>query len=374
MRRGGFLAGVCAAALWIAGRAPAAAIPTARTVRVRLFKGRALLRLSVSGPDASGNPQLYSFDADTTFKPMQIGGGVPLTVNAYDANGLVASRRYGGSIVIAPDPDAGILVVNSIDLEDYVGSVLENEIGPSWPFESVKAQAIAVRTYALRAAARPGARAYDLGDDTSSQVYQGIDGIDSRLVAAAKATAGLALFAGASFAEVFYSAACGGHTASAIELTGAVVPPYLGGILDADSKGRAYCGQAPFFAWQNVIAAESMARIFEISADDLTGIDVTSSWPDGRVRTIAAHRRGAADVVLQGRALYTRASELLGYKVVPSLLFQIQPDAGGYRVAGHGLGHGVGMCQWGARGRADAGADAQAILAAYFPGTTLGQA
>jgi stage II sporulation protein D len=52
-------------------------------------------------------------------------------------------------------------------------------------------------------------------------------------------------------------------------------------------------------------------------------------------------------------------------------MFDLQRSGGAFALSGRGLGHGVGMCQWGARGRAEAGAAADAILAAYFPGTTL---
>jgi stage II sporulation protein D (peptidoglycan lytic transglycosylase) len=372
MRRSRFL--VCsgaAAFVIVVGGVPGAGDTVGRTIRVRLFKGRSLIRVDVSGPGSGGIPQIFSFDANTTIKPTLIGGGVPLTVTAYDADGLVASRRYGGQITVA-QADDGILIVNTVDLEQYVGSVLAAEISPSWPYESIKAQAIAARTFALHAS-RVGAHAYDLGDDTSSQVYNGMDDIDQRLIAAAQATAGVALLAGTSPAEVFYSAACGGHTASAAELTGANVSTYLRGIADSDASGRAYCSKAPLFNWQNVVSAESMASIFDLATSDLIGVDITSVWPDGRARTIAAHRHGGADVIIGGRAFYAKAAGILGYKVIPSLLFQIQAGPGGYQVTGHGLGHGVGMCQWGARGRADAGMSAQAILTAYFPGTLFSQ-
>jgi stage II sporulation protein D len=372
MRRSLFLQSSGALAVAIAvGRVPAASAAVGRTIRVRLFRGRSLIRVDVSGPGAGGVPQIFSFDANTTIKPTLIGGGVPLSVTAYDADGLVASRRYGGQITVA-QADDGILIVNTVDLEQYVGSVLAAEISPSWPYESIKAQAIAARTFALHAShAKP--HAYDLGDDTSSQVYNGMDNIDQRLVAAAQATAGVTLLSGTSPAEVFYSAACGGHTASAAELTGATVPAYLAGIADADSGGRAYCSKAPFFNWQNTVSAESMASIFDLATSDLAGVDIAATWPDGRARTITAHRHGGADIAIGGRTFYAKAASALGYKVIPSLLFQIQPGPGGYQVTGHGLGHGVGMCQWGARGRADAGMSAQAILTAYFPGTLFSQ-
>ena len=77
---------------------------------------------------------------------------------------------------------------------------------------------------------------------------------------------------------------------------------------------------------------------------------------------------------VDGHAFYARAGSELGYKVVPSALFDIvagiSPGAG-YVISGRGVGHGVGMCQWGAQGRARAGQTAEQILEAYFPGSTL---
>lgn len=340
----------------------------ARTVRVRLFTGQSLIRADVTGAGADGTPVLFSFDADTKFKPTVIGGGVPLTVTAYDADGLVASRRYAGTVTVAPDP-AGILIINTVDSESYTASVLAAEMSPGWHVESLKAQAIATRTYALRAALK-SKRPYDLGDDTSSQVYHGMDAVADRFTSAVQATAGLTLFAGEAIAEVFYSAACGGHTASASEINGGTAPSYLRGIADVDGGGNAYCAKAPYFSWQNVIPSGSLERIFDLESGDLTDVDANATWPDGRVKSLKARSRRGFKNTMDGRVFYARCGALLGYKVVPSTMFRVAPDAGGYRFTGHGIGHGIGMCQWGARGRADAGMNANAILAAYFPGTT----
>jgi stage II sporulation protein D len=344
----------------------------ARTVRVRLFTGQSLIRADVTGANADGSPVLFSFDADTKFKPTVIGGGVPLTVTAYDADGLVASRRYAGTVTVAPDP-AGLLIINTVDSESYTASVIAAEMSPSWHAEALKAQAIASRTYALHAALK-SKKPYDLGDDTSSQVYHGMDAVDDRFTSAAAATAGLALFAGDAIADVFYSAACGGHTASASEINGGATPPYLRGIADVDGSGNAYCAKAPYFSWQNVIPSAALERIFDLEAGDLADVDANATWPDGRVKNVKARSHHGFMNTMDGRTFYGRCGALLGYKVVPSTMFRVAPDPGGYRFAGHGIGHGIGMCQWGARGRADAGMNAAAILAAYFPGTTPRQA
>jgi stage II sporulation protein D len=241
-------------------------------------------------------------------------------------------------------------------------------MGPSWPSEALKAQAIAIRTYVLHAAAK-SKKPYDLGDDTSSQVYHGMDAVSDRFTSAALATLGLALYAGDSVADVFYSAACGGHTASSAELTGVSAPPYLRGIADVNGGGGAYCSKAPYFSWQNVIPVGALERIFDLEPGVLASIDASATWSDGRVKNLKARSRRGFENTMDGHVFYSRCGALLGYKVVPSTMFQVAPDPGGFRFTGHGIGHGIGMCQWGAHGRADAGMNAVAILAAYFPGT-----
>jgi stage II sporulation protein D len=148
----------------------------------------------------------------------------------------------------------------------------------------------------------------------------------------------------------------------------------LRGIFDVKDGGVAYCAQAPYFSWQNVIPAGSLERIFDLGRGDLASIDASATWPDGRVKSLKVHSKRGFDNTMDGRVFYSRCGSLLGYKVVPSTMFQVVLDPGGFRFTGHGIGHGIGMCQWGARGRADAGMKADAILASYFPGTATRQA
>jgi stage II sporulation protein D len=113
-----------------------------------------------------------------------------------------------------------------------------------------------------------------------------------------------------------------------------------------------------------------MARIVDVPPAQLNSIAVVGRWPDGRVKTITAGG-SSFTVTLNGREFYARALRVLGYKVIPSTLFDVTRDDQGFSLVGHGVGHGVGMCQWGARGRAEAGMSAAQIIQAYFPGTRL---
>jgi len=370
--------------------ASAAGEVAGRSIRVKLFSGSSIARLEVSGlvplSIAVGADRLSAanavFDAvaatltlDGRQAPINdpvvlIASPAPFAVTSYTAGGQPLLRRYNGSLTVAMQAGA-ITVINYVDVDSYVASTLASEISPGWHTESIRAQAIAARTYAIRAAAHASARAYDLTDDTSSQVYRGLDGIAPTFSSAVAATSGQVLVAGAAPADVFYSSACGGHTAGSVELTGRAGPSYLNGVADDDAGGRAYCSAAPYFAWKNSIARDAMARALGVPADRLVGVDVSERWPGGRVKRLRVSRTDAADSDYDGRRFYVNVAEALGYKVLPSSMFDIVRDGEAFAVTGHGLGHGVGMCQWGARGRADAGMPAAAILAAYFPGTRI---
>lgn len=364
--------------------------PNVTVIRVRLFTGSIVMRveaagsvpLSVSiGPEAR-TLAAVAFDAasgkvtgDGTNlagcdKPVEIRATAPISITAFGASGSLGTRRYNGAISLQCTAQ-GLLAINAVDIESYVASTLASEISPGWAPESLKAQAIVARTYGARAAVHATAHAYDVTDDTSNQVYHGLDDVAASFVGAASSTAGMIVTASGAPADVFYSAVCGGHTAGSIQLTGRPGPPYLDGIADVDGGGRAYCTPAPFFAWENSVPADAMARVVDVPSADLGDVSVVDRWPDGRAKTVRVSRYGASSVDLDGHKFYAHCSAVLGYKVLPSAMFEISRTTAGFTFTGHGLGHGVGMCQWGARGRANAGMLAAQILTAYFPGTAL---
>jgi len=401
MRRGEFLAIVGAAAGTgsISAQANASAHPAqpkcgagaCPSVRVRLF-GTAITRVDLVCPSgltiADGTESFSgmsaSFDSnapdsaliDNRSQPLD-GPVTVLTANAqvvaaaYGAAGLIARRAYSGSLILAFGSGPSLSIVNVIDVESYVASTLASEVSPSWHPESLMAQAIVSRTYGMAARARSVKHDFDVTDDTASQVYRGADGIAAAFIAAAAATAGHVIWDGAKLAQVFYSATCGGHTAAAVELTGRPGPPYLAGVSDADAGGRPYCARATYFQWKNVIPSDAVARVVGIAPASFLDIAVTERWPDTRVKTVTISRADGEAMTLDGHAFYRMAAASLGYKVLPSTMFELHRDGESFEVNGRGLGHGVGMCQWGARGRADAGMSATEIVQAYFPGTQL---
>jgi stage II sporulation protein D len=256
-------------------------------------------------------------------------------------------------------------IVNLVDVEQYLAAVVPAEMPPSWPLAALQVQAICARTYVLQKS-NP-LRGYDLVPSELDQVYRGMEGEAPASNAAVAATAGRVLLFGGRYAHLAYSSCCGGHTESSADLWGGPEVPYLGGVVCE------WCTSSPNFRWTADLLLSDVQNAFasELSgAQPLTGIRIDGRDASGRARAVAL-LSGDASVLVPAGVFRTR----VGNRVVRSLLLHDitpTPDAGSVTIDGGGLGHGVGLCQWGARGLAMQGRDATAIVGTYFPGTDLG--
>ena len=256
--------------------------------------------------------------------------------------------------------------MSTVPVEQYLYSVVSREMPRSWPSEALQAQAILARTYVLQRS-NPN-RDYDLVTSEADQVYTGIDAEAAQTSAAVDATAGRVLRYSSGFATIAYFSCCGGHTEASSEAWGGSPLAYLCGV------ACDYCKDSQWYRWTQNIGMDRLRSALGAQAGsvgDIQNITLDSPDPSGRARfwtftgTQGSARVKASDV--------RRAA---GSRVLPSLLvrkvtLETSGDAAA-TVEGAGLGHGVGFCQWGARGLAQTGADSAAILAYYFPGTTIG--
>ncbi|MGZ3561989.1 MAG: SpoIID/LytB domain-containing protein [Vulcanimicrobiaceae bacterium] len=273
-------------------------------------------------------------------------------------------RRYRGTFSTTSDGQ----VVSLVSLEEYLYSVVSREMPHSWPAEALQAQAIVARTYVLQRS-NPS-RDYDVVPSEADQVYTGIDAETPQTTAAVDATNGQVLRFGEQFAQIMYSSCCGGHTEASSDAWNGPQIPYLGGVVCT------YCTDSPWYHWVQNVPVQTLRnglgqRLETVGMPQRISIDQAD--PSGRARFIR----------LDGDAgrLELKASDFrktVGTRAVPSLLLRridlanaSQPDAS-LTIEGAGLGHGVGLCQWGARGMARTGARARDILAFYFPGTNVG--
>lgn len=300
----------------------------------------------------------------------------------------VDGRRYRGDVDVLAT-DSGLVVVNRLGLEDYLRGVVPREIGPRTAAEAaaVEAQAIAARSYAWVRMRETAARPWDVVGGVLNQAYGGADAETPVADAAVAATAGLVLWYRGAVINAPFHAACGGRTAAAPELWRTAGEPFLQAVDDTDpTTGRPYCERSPRYRWTTTLAAGALRQLAArwlatyggAPAGDLgpvTDVRVTARTPTGRVLTTeVTTARGTWRVRANDIRFVLRSAsgELLN-----STQFDVRAsprDGGDLVLEGHGHGHGVGMCQWGAIGRARAGFDARTILRTYFPGTTVAPA
>lgn len=266
-------------------------------------------------------------------------------------------RRYRGTFSRRADGT----VLSTVPLEAYLYSVVAREMSPSWPAAALQAQAIAARTYVLQRSSPK--RDYDVVTSEADQVYGGMETESPAATAAVDATAGSVLRYGDAFAQLFYSSSCGGHTESSADAwAGGADLPYLRGVVCP------WCTASPDYAWTRTVPADAVARAFPgatVGAPSELAVGATDA--SGRARELVL-TGDAGTATTRGTAFRSA----LGARVVRSLLIRrIGPGTGPgtFAIEGAGLGHGVGLCQWGARGMAAAGKSADDILNFYFPGT-----
>ena len=188
----------------------------------------------------------------------------------------------------------GVVVVNELGLDLYLRGVVPAEMPASWPAEALKSQAIAARSYA-EAHVHPGIGAYDLFDDTRSQVYQGSLGEVTAATNAITATAGQVLKSGASVITALYHSADGGATENNEDVytsaTGQVIASpisYLRGSADRDPNGLSYDSASPHATWQT--ATYTWVQLSAIFATDprtnvgsVSSIDLSAKGVSGRL-------------------------------------------------------------------------------------------
>ncbi|HOG13989.1 MAG TPA: SpoIID/LytB domain-containing protein, partial [Synergistales bacterium] len=169
-------------------------------------------------------------------------------------------------------------VINVLGIEDYLKGVLKMEVNPAWPLESLKAQAIIARTYALRNKNRHGSSGFDLCALNHCQVYRGVNAEDPILSKAVDLTRGIVLRYQGAYAATFYHADSGGHTADVSSVWGSSIPYLIG-------KPEPQKYQSPYSNWQVSMGLSEIQNILAsrgVRVGNLTGIAVSSRDRAGR--------------------------------------------------------------------------------------------
>jgi stage II sporulation protein D len=328
------------------------------------------------------------------------GGDSPLQVDAEGTAGKAPTRvsgAYFGKLYVTLDRNGRLAVVNALPEDRLLAGLLPAEIFPNAPEEALKAQAVAARGELL---AKIGTRhigdPFRLCSQTHCQVYSGAGRETSRTTAAVAVTRGEVLFTadGKDLADTVYSANCGGHTENNENAWPDMpVLPALRGHRDAPTAGKpdiyaagvsaenvarfidqppaAYCGQARLgagdrFRWVVKRTATELDKLLE-------------QYHLGKIRAIEVPQRGVSGRALAVLVVGSARSQTIrgelrirqAFGGLRSSLFVVELKNGDAIFRGAGFGHGVGMCQTGAVGMAEAGKSYQEILRFYYPGTVL---
>ena len=282
--------------------------------------------------------------------------GSPLTVGQQGS--------YRGAIeVVRPKGGGGVAVVNHVAFDDYLKGI--SEVPVSWPIEAQKAQAIAARTYVLHDMNRKVATAYraagaDICATDACQVYAGVDkerrpGSDA-WTRAVQLTQGQVLLHKGGPILAKYSSSNGGRTVAGGK-------PYLRSIDDPDDR------QSPLNRWRAAYSLAEVGRVLGLPEPPVNvhraGDEVVVTRVDGDGNPV--EQRLPADDFRSRLNGALPAPEGLPL-AVPSNRFGAATADGAVVVEGRGWGHGIGLSQFGALGKALRGLKAPDILAAYYGG------
>ncbi|OGP14537.1 MAG: hypothetical protein A2053_04680 [Deltaproteobacteria bacterium GWA2_50_8] len=274
---------------------------------------------------------------------------------------------------LAPEPHLRValqqdpLIVKEINIEGYLMGVLAHEIYADWPRPTLMAQAVASRSYALYRLSHPVHEEFDLSASVSDQVFNPTEKLPLSVIEAVSQTWGQVLLFKGEVIPAFFHSCCGGYTEAAKRVW-RWADPYTFLVSQPDS----YCEHCKYQDWEYSILRETLAETMRHYGYDL---------PEGWVLRLRASRESPrireVDFVLPlvpihpVRMTGAHFRQILGYQNLKSTLFSLEEDGPLLTFKGHGFGHGVGMCQWGAKGMALEGKTLEDILHFYYPETEL---
>lgn len=337
----------------------------------------------------------------------------------YNSDGIITvdGKQYRGSIILKKDANNLLTVINRVNLESYVASVIAVEMSPSFNIEALKAQAVCARTYALKNINKHSSRGFSLCAGVDCQAYNGVSSESERTNRAAKETAGIVIKYNGNIIDAVYSATSGGWTEDVKHVWGSDIP-YLKAVEDSYESKNVFGS-----TWNREITLEKANEIMDNKGYGLgtvTNIEVLESTEHGvvtklkvsgtegeKIFTNEGCRLAFGTVTLsQAFAVYPKSDKMqydtvytYGNKSISgnvtvlsadgktemeldnvTLLGNTKRDYSGkvlgdiksFVFKGRGYGHLVGLSQNGANGMAGAGYNFEQILKHYYKGIELG--
>lgn len=273
----------------------------------------------------------------------------PIAVNGQPYEGCFLIRKHKGKI----------LLINQVELEDYICSVLKTESWPGWPKEVNKAFAIASRSYVLAQMlqARKGRLPYHIKNSNYHQTYSGLHN-DANLKMAVLETKNIILVYKNEPILAMFDSCCGGIIPAHIEGFDFQKYPYLA------RKARCnHCKMVKIYSWQVAYTDLEFKKIIQRALPNIRHIKKISTEKDkaGTVKSLIIHGSKESHAI-DARTIYAL------FKDIKSFSYSIYYNFNTVTLDGNGFGHHLGLCQWGAREMINKGHSHRDILNFYYPG------
>lgn len=279
--------------------------------------------------------------------------------------------------------------INTLDLEDYLCSVISSEMSANSPMELLKAHAVISRSWAIRAMQKPNHDGFHVCADDHCQRYEGLRRMNERAVQAVRETTGQVLSYNGEICDCRYYKCCGGRTEVWRTCWEDVDVPYI------RSVECPFCGRVSAKTLRLVLNDyDQETKDFHdwrvsYTAEELSDIIRTKSGIDfGTITDLIPLKRGASGRIYELKIVGTKHTEIIGKELKirlwlsPTCLysswFEVEKSSHLssfiFHLSGHGWGHGAGLCQIGASQMAEEGYSYEQILAHYYVGTRIGVA
>lgn len=285
--------------------------------------------------------------------------GTQLFLESSEGQISFAGNTYKGLLWLVKN-NTQVMVINCLEIEDYVYSVLRTESWPGWPLEVNKVLAIASRTYVVSMVlnAKKTKRIYHVKNTNEHQTYSGIHSC-AITKCAVQETRGMFLSHENRPIVAMFDSCCGG-----------IVPAHIDGVNfgDAPYLAREYacthCKRCKIYSWEVAYSPAELEVAIQKQIPTFKkfhGMSIAKNDKAGLVQEAVFH--GLPQSVLTGKKLY---SLLPGIK---SFCFSVKKKQEKIVFNGRGYGHHLGLCQWGAREMVRDGWDYKRILQFYYPNT-----
>jgi len=275
-------------------------------------------------------------------------------------NGIlqVDEKGFRGKVEVVKENRDGFLVINELNLEDYLVGVINQEVSSEWDMEALKAQAVAARTYALFQKANRKDSLYHLESTVMDQVYNGSDSEDQRSLQAVKETEGEVIVYQNEIIPAVYHSCCGGKTEPATFVF------QFGSPLQQSVTCR-FCSDFPRYFWELKVSHDEIKKRLTMEGYQIASIK------EIKVRKRSETNR-ALDILISGKGGEIKIAgkdlrRILGFDRLRSTNFIIKNNRKSTQFIGIGYGHGVGLCQWGTKKMAESGYTYRQVIQYYYP-------